>query len=217
MGVLIDNRPRRARAGAARKRAAPSPWLSAGGQKGRPIQLTAVTERAATPHSWGGAPFMNTPPVGGLNSRNKPFVGLATRGFVPHSLDLAAPVEPKRSERDRDDATLGLPAAFPPPPLEVAARGVYASGAIAAASGLGTPGPSCPFRPTPRVTGNLIQGRETRQSHPKLHRASLGNGRLPPRRKEAPFCKRSDQNGASFPEEEGTALGAPRGVSLDYA
>ena len=31
MGVLIDNRPRRARAGAARKRAAPSPWLSAGG------------------------------------------------------------------------------------------------------------------------------------------------------------------------------------------
>ena len=35
MGVLsrIDNRPRRARAGAARKRAAPSPWLSAGGKK----------------------------------------------------------------------------------------------------------------------------------------------------------------------------------------
>ena len=31
MGVFIDNRPRRARAGAARKRAAPSPWLSAGG------------------------------------------------------------------------------------------------------------------------------------------------------------------------------------------
>ena len=31
MGVLIDNRPRRARAGAARKRSAPSPWLSAGG------------------------------------------------------------------------------------------------------------------------------------------------------------------------------------------
>ena len=33
MGVLIDNRPRRARAGAARKRAAPSPWLSAGGKE----------------------------------------------------------------------------------------------------------------------------------------------------------------------------------------
>ena len=33
MGVLIDNRPRCARAGAARKRAAPSPWLSAGGKK----------------------------------------------------------------------------------------------------------------------------------------------------------------------------------------
>ena len=30
----------------------------------------------------------------------------------------------------------------------------------------------------------------------------------------ASFCKRSDQNGASFLEEEGTALGAPRGVSL---
>ena len=32
MSVLIDTRPRRARAGAARKRAAPSPWLSAGGK-----------------------------------------------------------------------------------------------------------------------------------------------------------------------------------------
>ena len=32
MGVLIDNRPRRARAGAAHKRAAPSPWLSAVGK-----------------------------------------------------------------------------------------------------------------------------------------------------------------------------------------
>ena len=30
----------------------------------------------------------------------------------------------------------------------------------------------------------------------------------------ASFYKRSDQNGASFLEEEGTALGAPRGVSL---
>ena len=30
----------------------------------------------------------------------------------------------------------------------------------------------------------------------------------------ASFCKRSDQNSASFPEEEGTALSAPRGVSL---
>ena len=33
MGVFIDNRPRRARAGAARKRSAPSPWLNAGGKK----------------------------------------------------------------------------------------------------------------------------------------------------------------------------------------
>ena len=32
MGVLIDNRPHRARAGAARKLAAPSPWLSTGGK-----------------------------------------------------------------------------------------------------------------------------------------------------------------------------------------
>ena len=35
MGVLIDNRSRRARAGAARKRAAPSPWLSVGGKKAK--------------------------------------------------------------------------------------------------------------------------------------------------------------------------------------
>ena len=33
-GVLVDNRPRRARAGAARKRALHSPWLSARGKKG---------------------------------------------------------------------------------------------------------------------------------------------------------------------------------------
>ena len=41
MGVLIDNRPRRARAGAARKRAAPSPWLSAGGKQhaGTPLHV----------------------------------------------------------------------------------------------------------------------------------------------------------------------------------
>ena len=109
---------------------------------------------------------MDATSVGGLNSRNKPFVGLATRGFVPHSLEQPAPVEPKRSERDRDDATLGLPTAFPS--LEVAARGVY--GATAAASGLGTPGPPCPFRPSLRVTGNLIQGRETRQSNSQLPR-----------------------------------------------
>ena len=30
----------------------------------------------------------------------------------------------------------------------------------------------------------------------------------------AAFCKRSDQKGVSFPEEEGTTLGAPRGISL---
>ena len=38
VGVLIDNRPRRARAGAARKRSAPSPWLSAGGKNGNLIE-----------------------------------------------------------------------------------------------------------------------------------------------------------------------------------
>ena len=38
MSVLIDNRPRHARAGAARKRAAPSPWLSAGGNHDLVIQ-----------------------------------------------------------------------------------------------------------------------------------------------------------------------------------
>ena len=46
---------------------------------------------------------------------------------------------------------MGLPAAFPP--QEVAARGVY--DATAVASGLGTPGPPCPFRPALRVTGNI--------------------------------------------------------------
>ena len=43
-------------------------------------------------------------------------------------------------------------------------------------------------------------------------------GRTPPFYKKkgaASFCKRSDQDGVSFfPEEEGTALGAPQGVSL---
>ena len=113
----------------------------------------------------GGAPFRDTPSVGGLNSRNKPFVELATRGFVPHSLEQPALVEPKRREREWDDATLGLPTASPS--LEVTACGVY--DATAAASGLGTPGPPCPFRPTLRVTGNLkFQGRETRQSYSQL-------------------------------------------------
>ena len=32
--------------------------------------------------------------------------------------------------------------------------------------------------------------------------------------KKAPFCVRSDQNGASFLEEEGAALTAPRGIPL---
>ena len=40
MGVLIGNRPRRARAGAARKRAAPSPWLSAGGNN--PLEMNCT-------------------------------------------------------------------------------------------------------------------------------------------------------------------------------
>ena len=39
MGVLIDNWPRRAQAGAARKRAAPSPWLSEGGNHTNPPAL----------------------------------------------------------------------------------------------------------------------------------------------------------------------------------
>ena len=86
----------------------------------------------------GAASVEGTPSAGGLNSRNKPFVGLATRGFVPHSLEQPAPVEPKRSERERDDATLGLPTAFPS--LGVASRDVY--GAMAAAPGFGDAGPA---------------------------------------------------------------------------
>ena len=49
MGVLIDNRPRRARAGVARKRAAPSPWLSVGGNQQR-CALLYYTVRA--PRGW---------------------------------------------------------------------------------------------------------------------------------------------------------------------
>ena len=80
-------------------------------------------------------------------------IGLAPRGFVPHSLEQPVPVEPKGRERDRDDATLGLPTACPS--LEVTPRGVY--GATAAASGLESPGPPRTFRPALCVAGNLIQ------------------------------------------------------------
>ena len=123
---------------------------------------------------------MDTPPVGGFNSRNRPFVGLATRGFVPqHALEQPASVEPKRGERERDDETLGLPAAFPS--LGVTARGDY--GATAADPGFGTPGPPCPFRPTLRVTGNLNskEGKLARVTRSFL----VGNGTLPPRRKRS--------------------------------
>ena len=85
---------------------------------------------------------MGTPSAGGLNSQNKPFVGLATRGFVPHSLEQPAPVEPKRGEREWDDATLGLPTAFPS--LGVAPRGVI--DATAAAPGFGNAGPALPLQ-----------------------------------------------------------------------
>ena len=47
MGVLIDNRPRRARAGAARKRAASWPWLSAGGKKNATKPAHAVLLESA--------------------------------------------------------------------------------------------------------------------------------------------------------------------------
>ena len=155
----------------------------------------------------GAASVEGTPSAGGLNSRNKPFVGLATQGFVPQSPEQPAPVEPKRSERERDGATLGLSAAFPS--LGVTSRDIY--DATTAVPGFGTPGPPCPFRPTLRVNGNLNSKEEKLA---RVTRSFLGNGRLPPRRKGASFCKRSDQNIVSFPEEEGTALGAPRGVSL---
>ena len=56
-----------------------------------------------------------------------------------------------QAQARRDDATSGLPTAFPS--HGVAARGVYDT--TAAAPGFGTPGPPCPFRPTRRVTGNL--------------------------------------------------------------
>ena len=47
MGVLIDNRPRRARANAARKRAAPSPWSSAGGKQGEGAAIGRMAVKAA--------------------------------------------------------------------------------------------------------------------------------------------------------------------------
>ena len=54
MGVLIkiDNRPRRARAGAARKRAAPSPWLSAGGKKQNQSRANRHENRGIPAMSW---------------------------------------------------------------------------------------------------------------------------------------------------------------------
>ena len=66
MGVFIDNRPRRARAGAASKRAAPSPWLSAGGKlanlpKVRCPPLAAPTSFAPTKQTnkkTSGVPFL---------------------------------------------------------------------------------------------------------------------------------------------------------------
>ena len=83
-----------------------------------------------------------------------------------------------QAQARRDDATptLGVPAAFPS--LGVAPRGVY--DATAAASGFGTPGPPRPFRPALRVTGNPIP-RKAKLA--RVSRSSLGNGRLPPRRK----------------------------------
>ena len=72
----------------------------------------------------GAAPFMDTPSVGGLNSRNKPFVGLATTRIRSALARVAGASRAKTGdERERDDATLGLPTAFPS--LGVAPRGVY--------------------------------------------------------------------------------------------
>ena len=70
-----------------------------------------------------------------------------------------------QAQARRDDATLGLLTAFPS--LEVTARGVY--DATTVASGLGTPGPPCPFRPTLRVTGNIIP---RKRNSPELLAAS---------------------------------------------
>ena len=95
--------------------------------------MTQRVETGGNTRLVGAASVEDAPSVGGLNSRNKPFVGLATRGFVPHSLEQPAPVEPKRGERERDDATLGLPtASFPP--LGMTARGVYDATATAPGS-----------------------------------------------------------------------------------
>ena len=85
-----------------------------------------------------------------------------------------------QAQARRDDATLGLPTAFPS--LGVTARGIY--GATAAAPAFGTTGPPCPFRPTLRVTGNLNSKEEKLA---RVTRSFLGNGRLPPLRKRTPF------------------------------
>ena len=73
MGVLIDNRPHRARAGAARKRAAPSAWLSAGANRknGRrtdhkAAQAEAPSGRPPSP----GSPQVGAPPAASMKERN---------------------------------------------------------------------------------------------------------------------------------------------------
>ena len=65
MGVLIDNRPHRARAGAARKCAAPSPWLSAGGKK----STTSTPESCGAIWRHPHTRFFHTPDRGFFLSR----------------------------------------------------------------------------------------------------------------------------------------------------
>ena len=82
-----------------------------------------------------------------------------------------------QAQARRDDATLGLPAAFPS--LGVAPpRGVY--DATVAAPGFGNAGPALPIQAdTPcHWQSNFKEGKLAGVS-----RSSLGNGRLPPRRK----------------------------------
>ena len=80
MGVLIDNRPRRTQAGAARKPAAPSPWLSAGGKhakydpwllRNQCASIERLVPGARDPHSWTFDPLV--------------VVAVGVWGTIPHS------------------------------------------------------------------------------------------------------------------------------------
>ena len=100
----------------------------------------------------------------------------------------------QQAQARRDDATSGFPAAFPP--LEVAARGDY--DATAVASGLGTPGPPCPFRPTLRVAGELeiSSGKEFRGTRQRLLGAPRAWKVASTRKRNAPDATQFSTRGA---------------------